>query len=102
MSDSERLRDDMALTQWDREAAIKAALRIAERAKKRAEEMQRQARAMVAAPPPLVPVYDMPCGFRAYHEAEEREVWQSSRTGKFAVLTRVSLPFVAFQHGREG
>lgn len=92
MSDSERLRDDMALTQWDREAAIKAALRIAERAKKRAEEMQRQARAMVA-PPPLVPVYDMPCGLMAY---------RVESFGQEVSLPFVSILFGAFQHGREG
>ncbi len=93
MSDSERLRDDMALTQWDREAAIKAALRIAERAKKRAEEMQRQALAMVAAPPPLVPVYDMPCGLMAY---------RVESFGQEVSLPFVSILFEAFQHGREG
>lgn len=66
MSDSERLRDDMAFTVWDRTAQIAAQLRIVERAKRRAEEMQRDALAVVAVPPPLVPVFDMPCGFMAY------------------------------------
>lgn len=100
---TERLRDDPSEWQvgtWNpREAQIAAALRIADRAKKRAEELQRAALAAVK-PKTALKVRVMPCGFKAVSGPRKEVMPTLGIRHRKVYETVVSLPFVTIQHGR--
>lgn len=59
--------------------------------------LQRTVEAAKAAPV----IIDMPCGIRAFPEPFERQYNWSPRSENASRKTRVLLPYVEFQHGRE-